>query len=254
MATSKKLVMDRRTALAAFGALGGGAFRFACTGSTEATVDALTPDVGAAADAGVDGAAAACAAIPDETAGPYPDTMNMVGNAATYRSNIIEDRVGIPLTVTITVVDSANGCAPIAGANVEVWHCDAGGIYSEYANSMNAGSTTTTFLRGVHTTDASGVVTFETIYPGWYQGRATHIHIEVFDGTTSKKTTQLGFPETVSSTIYGGGSSLYTKGLNPTTNAADMVFGDGDSLEIAQTAGTIAAGYTAALQVGIASF
>ena len=68
-------------------------------------------------------------------------------------------------TVTLTVVDAANGCAPIAGAHVEIWHCDADGVYSEYANGMNPGSTSSTYLRGVQTTDASGKVTFTTIYP-----------------------------------------------------------------------------------------
>jgi protocatechuate 3,4-dioxygenase beta subunit len=170
----------------------------------------------------------------------------MVGTPGTYRSDVREDRQGVPLTLTLTVVDAASGCAPVSGANVEIWHCDADGTYSEYGAGVGA-----TFLRGVQTTDASGKVTFTTIYPGWYQGRATHIHIEVYRGTTLVKTTQLAFPEATNQVVYGGGSPYYTKGQNPTTNETDMVFSDGVTFELAQVAGTIAGGYAAVLQVGV---
>ncbi len=106
------------------------------------------------------------------------------------------------LTLTLTIVDAANACAPIAGAHVEIWCCDAGGVYSEYANSTNEGSTSTTYLRGVQTTDSAGQVTFKCIYPGWYSPRATHIHIQVYNGTTLKKTTQIGFPDATNVTVY----------------------------------------------------
>jgi len=168
----------------------------------------------------------------------------MVGTPSTYRSDIRDDRQGVPLVLTLTVVDA--GCAPAVGVHVEIWHCDADGVYSEYGTGVGA-----TFLRGVQTTDAAGKVTFTTIYPGWYQGRATHIHIQVYTGTTVTRTTQLAFPEAVNQVVYGGGSPYYTKGQNPTTNATDMVFSDGVSLELAQVAGTIAAGYTATLLVGV---
>ena len=247
MVATMNALMDRRRALAALGWLGGSAWLLDCTSSSH---DAAAPDA-AASDAATSGA---CAEIPDETAGPYPDTMDMVANPAFYRSDVREDRTGVTLALVLVVVDSADGCTPIAGANVEIWHCDADGVYSEYANSMNAGSTTSTFLRGVQTTDANGRVAFTTIYPGWYQGRATHIHIQVYNGTTVKKTTQLAFPETVNDAVYGGGSAYYTKGVNPTTNAQDMVFGDGDALELATLSGSVTAGYTATLQIGVATY
>jgi hypothetical protein len=239
--------MDRRKALATLASLGGTTFLLACT-TTSGNTSVDAPGDSGSGTTGTDGSGgtSACATIPEETAGPYPDTTNMVGDPATYRSDIREDRQGVPLMVTLTVVDVASGCAPVAGAHVEVWHCDADGTYSEYGAGAGA-----TFLRGVQTTDASGQVTFTTIYPGWYQGRATHIHIQVYSGTTVTKTTQLAFPESVNQTVYGGGSSYYTKGQNPTTNASDMVFSDGDTLEVAQTSGTIASGYTALLQIGV---
>lgn len=231
--------MDRRRALATLAGLGGTTLWIACTnGSGDATVDAPASSGTDASSSGT------CSAIPDETAGPYPDTTNMVGTPATYRSDVRDDRQGVPLALTLTVVDAA--CAPVAGVHVEIWHCDADGTYSEYGAGVGA-----TFLRGVQTTDAAGQVMFTTIYPGWYQGRATHIHIEVYRGTTSVKTTQLAFPEATNQAVYGGGSPYYTKGQNPTTNATDMVFSDGVTLELATIAGTVGAGYTASLQVGI---
>jgi protocatechuate 3,4-dioxygenase beta subunit len=227
--------MDRRQALATIGST----LLVGCISSNNASSDA-----GSQPDAASSGNT--CGETPEETAGPYPDTTNMVGDASTYRSDVREDRQGVPLTVMLTVVDVAAGCAPVPGAHVEIWHCDADGVYSEYGAGVGA-----TFLRGVQTTDASGKVTFTTIYPGWYQGRATHIHIQVYDGTTVTKTTQLAFPEEVNQVVYGGGSPYYTKGQNPTSNASDMVFSDGDTLELAATSGTIASGYTALLQVGV---
>jgi hypothetical protein len=82
-----------------------------------------------------------------------------------------------------------------------------------------------TFLRGIQTTDASGRVTFTTIFPGWYQGRATHIHVEVKIGGTAVKVTQIAFEESVIAAVYATG--VYgSKGRNPTSNAGDMVFAD----------------------------
>ena len=92
---------------------------------------------------------------PSETVGPYPSVTDL------FRSDIREDRTGTPLTLTITVVNTNNGCSPVAGANVEIWQCDATGNYSH-----NGNQTTRTYLRGIQTTNASGQVTFTTIYPG----------------------------------------------------------------------------------------
>jgi protocatechuate 3,4-dioxygenase beta subunit len=90
------------------------------------------------------------------------------------------------------------------GLPVEIWHCDAAGEYSEYSQPGFNG-VGQTFLRGVQTTDASGQVSFTTIYPGWYAGRATHIHVEVYRNGTNIKTTQIAFPESVTSAVYASG-------------------------------------------------
>ena len=98
--------------------------------------------------------------------------------------------------------------------------------------------------------DANGQVTFTTIYPGWYQGRATHIHVDVYRSGTIVKTTQIAFPEDVTRGVYARG--VYApKGQNQTTNAGDMVFSDGTTGEMATLSGSVSSGYTATLQVGI---
>jgi len=186
-----------------------------------------------------------CAVSPEETAGPYPDRTGMFSNSAFYRQDITEDKSGLPLTLALSVVNVTNACAPVANAVVEVWQCDATGNYSEYGNSVGQ-----TFLRGLQTTDSNGLVTFKTIYPGWYQGRATHIHVEVFVNGATVKTTQIAFPETVSSAVYQTG--VYAShGQNSTTNTGDMVFADGVDHELASLSGDTSSGYTATLQIGI---
>ena len=134
----------------------------------------------------------ACVATPSETAGPSPDRLGMLGNSAFFRRDVTEGRPGTPLALTLTIVNTASGCTALANASVEIWQCDAAGNYSEYAQPGYDG-TGQTFLRGLQTTDAGGQVTFNTVYPGWYAGRATHIHVEVFVSGRSVKTTRSRF-------------------------------------------------------------
>jgi protocatechuate 3,4-dioxygenase beta subunit len=196
------------------------------------------------------GATAQCVESATETRGPYPDLLGMSGNQAFYRQDIREGRPGTSLTVTFTVVNTRNACAPVANAAVEIWQCDADGRYSEYAQGGFDGRGQT-FLRGLQVTSANGQCSFVTIYPGWYQGRATHIHVDVLVNGQRVKSTQMAFPEDVTAQVYAQGAYA-AKGQNSTTNARDNVFSDGTSTEMANVSGSPAAGYTAALQVGIA--
>jgi len=182
---------------------------------------------------------ASCAVTPTETIGPYPSLTDLI------RSDIREGKSGTPVTLTITVVNVNNSCSAVANANVEIWQCDAAGNYSEYGTQRAA-----TYLRGIQTTNASGQVTFTTIYPGWYQGRATHIHVEVVLNGASVKVTQLGFPESINAAVYGAGVYA-SRGANPTSNASDMVFADSIASELATVAGDPANGYTATFRIGI---
>ena len=144
-------------------------------------------------------------------------------------------------------MNTNNGCSPVAGANVEIWQCDAAGNYSQYGTQ-----TSRTYLRGIQTTNASGQVTFTTVYPGWYQGRATHIHVEVVRNGTSAKVTQIAFPESANAAVYGTG--VYSsRGRNPTSNTSDMVFADSINSELATVSGDPASGMSATFQVAIAA-
>jgi protocatechuate 3,4-dioxygenase beta subunit len=190
-----------------------------------------------------------CAVTPSETEGPYPDKTGMINNSAFFRRDITEGRSGLPLTLTLTIVSVSGSCSPVTNASVEIWQCDAGGNYSEYSQPGFDG-TGQTFLRGIQATDANGQVTFTTIYPGWYAGRATHIHVDVFRSGSLVKTTQIAFPESATAAVYASGVYA-SKGQNSTTNASDMVFSDGTQNELATLTGSTASGYTATLTIGI---
>ena len=113
-----------------------------------------------------------CVLTPEQDEGPFYIDL------ARVRRDIVEDRHGVPLALALTVVD-ANTCEPIRDAAVDIWHCDALGVYSGEPSEGSAG---TTYLRGIQLTDAKGQAQFTTIYPGQYPGRTTHIHLKVHLG------------------------------------------------------------------------
>lgn len=182
--------------------------------------------------------------LADGDIGPYPSLTNFV------RSDIREGKTGTPLTLTITVVNANNSCSPVANAAVDIWQCDASGNYSEYSQPGYNG-TGLTFLRGIQMSDSNGRVNFTTIFPGWYAGRATHIHVQVKVNNVAVKVTQIAFSESVIDAVYASGVYA-SKGRNPTSNSGDMVFADSLSSELATlTGGDPTTGYTATFTVGI---
>jgi len=237
---SKRL--PRRELLATLGA-GFGAALSACASSSPTAASTVT-NTGTTGGTG-----SSCAITPSETEGPYPDKTGMLNNPAFFRRDVTEGRPGLPVTLTLTIVNVNSGCSPVSNASVEIWQCDASGNYSEYSQPGYDG-TGKTFLRGLQTSDANGQVTFTTIYPGWYAGRATHIHVEVFRGSSLVKTTQIAFPEDVTRAVYATGVYA-SKGQSSTTNSGDNVFSDGTQYEMAALSGDTTSGYTATLTIGI---
>jgi len=243
----------RRSVLGSLGGLtlaacssGGG------TGSSAAT--ATTDSSGGTSSGTTTGSTAAtgsCVLIPEETVGPYPLFSDIASAAMYQREDITEGKTGVPLQLTLNVVDVSNACAPVTTAMVYVWHCDKDGYYSGYAQ-QGADLRGQTFLRGVQTTDTNGQVTFATIFPGWYQGRATHIHFRVYLALDLHATSQLAFPTDVQTAVYN--SALYAaRGQNPTTTSSDGIFSDGVSYQLPTIAANAATGgYDAVLTVGIA--
>ncbi|MEC4576636.1 intradiol ring-cleavage dioxygenase, partial [Streptomyces virginiae] len=120
-------------------------------------------------------------------AGPYYLDIGLI------RSDITQDRDGVPLQLDLTVVRVPDGCRPLAAAHVEVWHADAAGNYSTGKD---------TFLRGTQITDHTGRCVFHTIVPGWYAGLAPHIHFTVRPDTHTHTTSQFFFPEDLLTKIY----------------------------------------------------
>ncbi len=234
--------LSRREALGMLG-IAGAAASIGCSGDGTTSPTSSSTTIGATNT--TTGGSAACATTPTETIGPYPSLTNFI------RSDIREGRSGLPVTLTITVVNTSSACGPVAGAAVDIWQCDAEGHYSEYAQGGYDG-TGQTFLRGIQMTDASGRATFTTIFPGWYQGRATHIHVEVKVNNVAVKVTQIAFAADVTSAVYARG--VYAaRGQNPTSNGSDMVFSDGVSSELATiTGGDATSGYSAAFTVAVA--
>jgi len=198
-----------------------------------------------------------CIVTATETEGPYPYPGGELTDPLD-RSDITESQTGVALSLTINVVNANNDCAPVANARVDIWHCNKDGYYSGYANqpgiSGNLSYVGKTFLRGYQLADTSGQVKFTTIYPGWYGGRATHIHFEVYVDGVMKKTTQITFSETISDAVDV--STLYAAlGVNPVRNASDTVFGDSATdlaNETVALEGSIANGYSGTYTIGLA--
>ncbi len=189
---------------------------------------------------------AACTATVTETAGPFP-TINPANLAV---SNIVGDRTGVAFTINIDV-KSITDCNAVQGIIVDIWHCDKDGNYSQYGGTQmqQIDYTNNTFLRGRQVTDVNGQVSYTSIFPGWYTGRATHIHVHMYtSGGTSLLISQIAFPEGAGSavaTVNAATQYGYTKGMTGYQyNASDNVFSDGTSTEMSTIAGSLASGYT----------
>lgn len=219
----------------------------AITASSDASISSTARSIASSTASSTSGS---CTIIPTETIGPYP-LSTLLNSSSVLREAINEDKTGIPLTVKLKLVNANNLCTPVSGY-VYIWHCDKDGNYSGYSPEVGK-----TYCRGVQYTDTNGVASFTTIYPGWYAGRITHIHFQVFlssYSSTAKSTaiSQMAFPLDITKTVYN--SALYTKGQNTsvTSFAADNVFSDGTTYQMATITGNINDGYTAELEVGIA--
>jgi protocatechuate 3,4-dioxygenase beta subunit len=140
------------------------------------------------------------------------------------RADITEGLPGVPLEVRFAVTDRKG--APLAGARVDIWHCDAAGLYSGYAGQGEGRSTSTkgkTFLRGAQAADKEGVAAFRSIYPGWYEGRATHIHFKVFNGKRHVLTSQFFLPDALSEYLYTQLPVYRRAGLRSVLNSNDGI-------------------------------
>ncbi len=199
-----------------------------------------------------------CSRIPEETAGPYPGDgssgANVLNQTGAVRSDIRSSfaglsgtAVGVPLLLELTLV-SASTCEVLADRAVYLWHCDRAGNYSLYSS----GVINQNYLRGVQQTDASGRVSFTSIYPGCYAGRWPHIHTAATNVRNKVATSQIALPKAASDLVYAtSGYESSVRNLAGITLATDNVFSDGSALELATMTGSVSAGYKAASTVAV---
>ena len=179
-----------------------------------------------------------CTSTPSEIGGPFP----IKTPSDLIKENIIGDRNGIPLLIKILVENVNNDCRPLEGVYVDIWQCDGKGNYSEYSGQLEGDFTGSSFLRGRQLTDVNGLSSFVSIYPGWYPGRAPHIHLEVLEKNgTSILTTQIAFPEAISKAVYT--TANYGVEMD-TLNNNDGSFKNSLALNMAEVEGDITDGYT----------
>jgi protocatechuate 3,4-dioxygenase beta subunit len=259
-------LLDRRgmLKLIGFSGLSGGLLLAACgPGAGGSASRGAT----AAGSATAGSAAASCDVIPEETAGPFPgDGSN--GPDVLTESGVVRKDIrssfggssgtadGVPLTIHLAILDASNGCAPMAGAAVYIWHCDRDGRYSLYSD----GVTDQNYLRGVQEAGPDGVVSFTSIFPACYPGRWPHIHFEVYkslaaaNANSSRVTTsQVALPEDACKTVYAtAGYEPSVQALSQVSLQRDMVFADdGGVHELGTVSGSVTSGLTVELAVPV---
>jgi protocatechuate 3,4-dioxygenase beta subunit len=251
-------LLGRRRMLALLGGAGALTLAGCASAATGTSAARATP-----ADATTTSSSTSTGAIPGETAGPFPadgsNGPNVLDDAGIVRRDIRSSfgsstttAAGVPLTITLALTD---GGTPLAGAAVYLWHCDRDGNYSLYSRAVTGEN----YLRGVQEADGQGNVTFTSIYPACYSGRWPHIHFEVYpslaDATSSGNaitTSQMALPQDVSETVYAtDGYSTSVRNLARVSLDSDNVFRDGWEQELGTLTGSVDAGYTATLAVGV---
>jgi protocatechuate 3,4-dioxygenase beta subunit len=158
-----------------------------------------------------------CIATPQAVDGPY------YFDAKMQRADITEGHPGAPLRIRFVVMDAAT-CQPLSGARVDIWHARADGLYSGYAGQGDDHAIDTsggTFMRGTQMADSQGEVRFQTVYPGWYEGRTAHIHFKVFTDEKNMLTGQMYFPDALSQYLYANVNAYDRKAKRDTFNAND---------------------------------
>ena len=231
-------LFSRREVVAFLGATG---VAWLMTGS-------LTPRLAVASTLGP-----SCVVRPEQTEGPYFVDERL--NRSDIRSDPTDGRVksGTPLALTLLVSRlNAGDCQPLPGAQVDIWHCDALGIYSD-VQDPGFNTIGQKFLRGYQVTDARGSARFVTVYPGWYPGRTVHIHFKIRTAPVARRsfefTSQLYFDDVLTDRVHAD-SPYAATGQRTARNQHDWIFRrGGDQLMLVPT--TVAGGYAASFAIGL---
>ena len=247
----------------ALGVLGGGAVAAVLAACTAGEATSSGASDGGGASNGT--SASSLTEMPGETAGPYPgdgsngpDVLETSGvERSDLTTSIDSDTTadGVPLEITMNIIDMAGGDIPMEGAAVYLWQCDAAGRYSMYSEGVE----NETYLRGVQIADSAGQVTFTSIFPGCYAGRWPHLHFEVFpdaesivEASNAILTSQIALPEDASDEVFSleeyAGSA---ENLAQLTLETDGIFSDSFAQQLAVLSGDSTSGYAFSIDIPI---
>lgn len=222
----------------------GGEASEAANASTQATLDA---EVATAEAANTQVATPSCVVRPEVTEGPYYVDVDLLRSDIRTDATTGAAQAGTPLTLRFAVSEvSDSGCVPFEGVTVEIWHCDAEGVYSGVSDP-GFDTTGENWLRGAQVTDANGVATFTTIYPGWYSSRAVHIHFKVSPAEDQVFTSQLFFDDALSQQVFAQEAYTVKASMPDTLNSTDNIYQDLLLLTTEQSGD----GYAATFPIGI---
>ncbi|MEZ4518939.1 MAG: intradiol ring-cleavage dioxygenase [Chloroflexota bacterium] len=193
-----------------------------------------------------------CVVRPEMTEGPY--FVDEMINRADIRSDPTTGEVkdGVPLALTFAVSRIGDMCEPLPGATVDIWHCDATGVYSDVNDAFFGNTVGQKFLRGYQVTDENGLASFTTIYPGWYSGRTVHIHFKIRmeeSGRNYEFTSQLFFDDSLTDDVFTQ-QPYATKGERDTRNNNDGIYRNGGDQLLLNLTPT-AEGYAATFDIGL---
>jgi protocatechuate 3,4-dioxygenase beta subunit len=253
-------VLTRREVLTLFGLTGAGLLA-GCTpsvsptpmASSGTTIGPTSDRPGAVTHSTAGVATPSCVVRPEMTEGPYFVDERLDRSDIRSDPTTGEVKPGLPLELVFRVMRvGSEGCLPLSGAMVDVWHCDALGVYSDVADP-GFDSTGQKFLRGFQLTDGDGVARFRTIYPGWYQGRTVHIHfkirVEAGDGSAYDFTAQLFFDDALSDAVFAL-QPYAAKGSRAVRNEDDGIYRSGGA-QLQLTPTESAEGYAAVFEIGL---
>jgi protocatechuate 3,4-dioxygenase beta subunit len=239
-------VLSRREVLVLFG--GTGAALATGVVASGAFAQSASPDASAAASA-----LPSCVVVPELTEGPYfvDERLDRSDIRTDSATGTVSDGARLDLSWEVARVDGS-ACTPFAGAMVDVWHCDAAGVYSD-VQDPGFSSEGQDFLRGYQLTDSAGRATFTTIYPGWYDGRAVHIHFKIRtdpdQSSGTEFTSQLFFDDAFTDTVYAA-EPYAARGTRTLLNAQDGIYQQSGGQTLVTVTPT-ADGYAGTFAVGV---
>ena len=199
-----------------------------------------------------------CVVRPELTEGPYFVDEKVNRSDIRTSTSTGATRPGTLLKITFNVgLLSGGSCSALSGALVDVWHCDGVGLYSDISSAGTSQSTDTTglnFLRGYQIVPSNGQVTFTTIYPGWYSGRAVHIHFKIratISGKSYEFTSQLFFNDSLSTQIYAASAPYNTRNNRDKMNSSDGIYQQSGGQTLLSLTGSTSAGYSGTINVAL---